>query len=70
METIEFVQCFSDRHGNVLEPVVIGPPQNIPKAMRHIIFKTLGSERTEMTVTVYGYTTKLMLEASGMRLEQ
>lgn len=71
MARIEFIQCFSDQHGNVLEPDALGLPQDTPKRMRHAItFKRVGGERTEMTVTAYGYTTGLMVEASRLRLEQ
>jgi uncharacterized protein YndB with AHSA1/START domain len=71
MEKIDFIQAFSDKDGNLLGPVALGLPQDIPKGMRHvIIFKRLAGERTEMTVTVYGYTTTLMIQASRMRLEQ
>jgi uncharacterized protein YndB with AHSA1/START domain len=71
MESIDFIQSFSDKHGNILEPAALGLPQDIPKSMRHLItFKGLEGEKTEMTVTVYGYTTTLMIQASRMRLEQ
>ena len=70
LATIVFVQCFSDPHGNLLEPAALGLPQDVPNGTRHDIgFERLGGERTAMTVTVYGYTTELMLEASRVRLE-
>jgi uncharacterized protein YndB with AHSA1/START domain len=71
MERIEFIQAFSDKHGHLLEPAELGLPEDTPERIRHLVtFKRLGSEQTELTVTAFGYTAGLMLEAARVRTEQ
>ena len=70
-ERIEFVLNFSDKDGNKLDPGKIGLPPGIPQDVPHIItFKSLGDQKTEMTVNEYGYTTDQAVETSKAGLEQ
>ena len=65
MERIEYILNFTDKDGNKLDPAAIGMPPGIPKNVPHvIIFKDLGNNRTEMTVTEYGYTSADVVELS------
>lgn len=68
---IEFVQHFTDYDGVQLEPAQIGIPPGVPKEVRHIIsFKKLDGDRTEMTVTEYGYTSEQARDLSKLGMEQ
>lgn len=70
-ERIEFVLNFSDKDGNTLDPAQIGMPPGIPKDVRHVItFKDLGNNKTEMTITEYGYTSAPIVEMSKAGLVQ
>ncbi len=55
LESIEFVQKFSDKYGNEIDPASVGMPSDFPKETRTVVtFKSLDSSKTEMTVTEYG----------------
>ncbi len=70
-ERIELVLNFSDKDGNKLDPAKIGLPAGIPQDVPHVItFKALGDNKTELTVTEYGYTTDQAVEISKAGLEQ
>lgn len=70
-ERIEFVLNFSDKDGNKLDPVKMGLPPGIPQDVPHVItFKSLGENKTEMTVNEYGYTTDTAVQTSKAGLEQ
>lgn len=70
-ERIEFTLNFADKDGNKLDPSKMGLPPGIPLDVPHVItFKSLGDEKTEMTVTEYGYTTDEAVQTSKAGLEQ
>jgi uncharacterized protein YndB with AHSA1/START domain len=70
-ERIEFVLNFSDKDGNKLDPAKIGMPPGIPADVRHVItFKSVGDNKTEMTVTEYGYGSDQIVEMSKAGLIQ
>jgi uncharacterized protein YndB with AHSA1/START domain len=70
-ESIEFVQHFTDKDGNRLEPSALGLPPGIPESVRHLItFKALAENKTEITVTEYDYATKEVVELSKAGMEQ
>lgn len=65
MKRIEYVLNFTDKDGNKLDPAAIGMPPGIPKDVPHtIVFRDLGNDKTEVTVTEYGYTTPEIVELS------
>ena len=69
MERIEYILNFSDKDGNKLDPAAIGMPPGIPNDVPHIIlFKKIGDNKTEVTVTEQGYTQAetVKLSKSGM----
>lgn len=70
-ERIEFVLNFSDKDGNKLDPAKMGLPPGIPQDVPHVItFKSLGENKTEMTVNEYGYTTDTAVQTSRAGLDQ
>ncbi len=70
MQRIEFVQSFVDKDGNKVEPATMGLPPGIPVDVPHAItFKTVG-DKTEMTVTEYGYPSAEIAELSRGGMEQ
>jgi uncharacterized protein YndB with AHSA1/START domain len=71
MEKLEFVQHFTDKGGKKLEPSSLGLPPGIPESVRHVItFKELGNNKTELTVTEYGYVSEEVVAVSKQGMEQ
>jgi len=71
LQLIEFVLDWADKDGKRIDPVAIGLPPDMPRDVRHVvIFKTLGDNKTEMTITEYGYTSDQQYELSKAGLEQ
>lgn len=70
-ERIEFVLNFCDKDGNKLDPAKMGLPPGIPQDVPHVItFKTVGDNKTEMTVIEYGYTLDEAVELSRAGLKE
>jgi uncharacterized protein YndB with AHSA1/START domain len=70
MQSIEFIQNLSDRNGNKMSPVKVGMPPDFPEDVRTlVIFKSMGANKTEMTVTQYADMGK-MSEFAKLGLEQ
>ena len=68
---IEFILNFTDKDGTKLDPANMGMPPGIPQDVRHVItFKAVGNNRTEMTVTEYGYTSDQAYDISTAGLKQ
>jgi uncharacterized protein YndB with AHSA1/START domain len=54
MQQIEFIQNLADGNGNLIDPGVFGMPPEFPRNTRTVVtFKSLGNEKTEMTITQY-----------------
>jgi uncharacterized protein YndB with AHSA1/START domain len=71
MQRIEFIQNFSDEDGKTVDPVKMGMPTDFPRDVRNVVtFKAVGDNKTEMTVTEYGYTSDQMFDLSRAGLEQ
>lgn len=71
MELIEFIQNFADKDGKKVSPAEVGLPSEIPQDVRNVvIFKVVGDNKTEMTVTEYGYTSDQARDLSQTGLEQ
>lgn len=71
MELIEFIQGFADKDGKKADPVAHGLPLDFPQDVRSTVtFKALSGNKTEMTVTEYGYTSDQMLDMSKAGLEE
>lgn len=71
MQFIEFIQSFADENGRKTDPSMLGLPPGLPRDVRSTItFHALGDNRTEMTVTEYGYTSDQQFELSKAGLEE
>jgi hypothetical protein len=71
MKRIEFVNNFTDKDGTKLEPASIGIPPGVPIDVQHVItFQEVGKDKTELTVSEYGYTTDQAHDISKAGLEQ
>jgi len=71
LQRIEFVLNFSDKDSNKLDPAKMGIPPGVPIDVPHVIvFKALDENKTEITVTEYGYTTDQAHNMSKVGLEQ
>ena len=71
LELIEFIHNLADKDGNKADPVKVGLPPDFPPDIRNVItFKTVGDNKTEMTVTEYGYRSDQWYNLSKTGLEQ
>ena len=71
MNRFVYVNRFSDKDGNAMDPVKQGLSPDIPKEMRHeVTFRELGKDKTEVTVIEYGWPLGPMMEMSKTGLEQ
>jgi hypothetical protein len=71
MQQIEFIQNFSDKDGKKADPAMMGLPPDLPQDVRNVVtFEAKGDNKTEMTVTEYGYTSDEMFDISKSGLEQ
>jgi uncharacterized protein YndB with AHSA1/START domain len=71
LQRIEFINHFTDKYGVKLDPTSLGLPPGVPQEVPHVItFKPVGSGKTEMTVTEYGYTSDQAHDLSRAGLEQ
>lgn len=68
---IEFIHNLADKDGNKIDPVAVGMPSDFPTDQRQVIaFKAPGDNKTELTVTEYGWTAGQMMEMSKMGMNQ
>jgi uncharacterized protein YndB with AHSA1/START domain len=71
MERFEYIQRFADRSGTALDPADVGIPSGVPKEVRSVnVFKAVGENETELTVTEYGFATDEAAGLSKQGLEQ
>ena len=69
LERIKFIQHFSDKDGNKLNPSAIGMPPGIPESVPHVVtLKAIDNNKTEITITESGYTSDhvVALSEAGM----
>lgn len=54
LKSIEFIQNLADKDGNKMPPGKVGMPPDFPEnILTVVLFKALGANQTEMTVTEY-----------------
>ena len=71
LRRIEFTNTFADADGKNIHPSQVGLPPEIPPEVPHVVtFNAAGPNRTEMTVTEYGYPSQQIADLSKMGLEQ
>ena len=70
MKSIEFVLDWSDKDGYRKDPDSLGLPATMPRDVRHVItFKSISPNKTEMTITEFGYTSAELFDLSKAGLE-
>ena len=70
-ERIEFVLDWADKDGKRVDPASMGLPANMPRDVRHVItFKSIAANKTEMTITEFGYTSQEQYDLSKAGLEE
>ena len=53
-QRIEFIQNLADASGKKMDPVMVGMPPDFPEDIKTVVlFKEIGKDKTEMTVTEY-----------------
>lgn len=68
---IEYIHNLADQHGRKLDPAALGMPPDFPTDQLHaVVFKPLGADKTELTITEYGWTPGHMMNLSRMGMEQ
>ena len=71
LSSIEFVLDWADKDGNRVDPASMGLPPTMPRDVRHVItFKSVGKNKTEMTITEFGYISDEHFDLSKAGLEQ
>lgn len=71
MERFGYVFNLSDKDGRTLDAGTLGLPPDFPRDARHrVAFKALDDDRTEMTMTEFGYTSDQLFDLSKIGLEQ
>jgi uncharacterized protein YndB with AHSA1/START domain len=70
-QRIAFTLRFCDKDANAFDPASQGMPPGIPSQVPHIItFKQLGPDKTEMTVSEFGYGDEQTVAMSKLGLDQ
>jgi len=76
LSRIEFIQSLCDKDGNKTDPVKVGMPPDFPLEIKTMVtFRTLGENKTEMTVVEYAdfgsisNFAQIGLEQSLMKIE-
>jgi uncharacterized protein YndB with AHSA1/START domain len=71
LEQIDFVHEFANKDGEKIEPASLGLPPGIPSQVpQSVTFRTVDGNKTEMTVSEYGYTSEDVVAISRVGLEQ
>jgi uncharacterized protein YndB with AHSA1/START domain len=71
MREIEYLHHFADKDGNRVDPAQQGLPPDMPEEVRNLVaFKTVGDNKTRITVTEYDWPVGHMMEMSKMGMEQ
>src|SRR5215469_16246674 len=70
MQQIEFIQNLADKDGKRADPVKVGLRADFPQDVRTVItFKAVG-DKTELTMTEYGFPDTQMFELAELGLHQ
>ncbi|HVZ41885.1 MAG TPA: SRPBCC domain-containing protein [Candidatus Kapabacteria bacterium] len=71
MKRIAYIHNLADSSGNRIDPAAIGMPPDFPQDQHHVVtFQPLDDERTEMTITEYGWAPGQMMEMSKLGMTQ
>lgn len=70
-ERIDYIHHLTDSEGTPIDPTSVGMPPDFQQPVRNtVLFKSVGDNQTELTVTEYDWTEGQMLEMSRLGLEQ
>jgi uncharacterized protein YndB with AHSA1/START domain len=70
-QRIDYIHHLADSAGNPIDPTSVGMPPDFPQPVRNtVLFKPVGDNETELTVTEYDWTEGQMMEMSKLGLEQ
>lgn len=70
-QQLEFYHNFADKDGQRVEPATLGLLADLPQNVRHVItFQPLPGNKTELTITEYGYSTQQSHDLSKAGMEQ
>jgi uncharacterized protein YndB with AHSA1/START domain len=68
---LEYLFHFSDKDGKQMDPATLSVPKGVPKEVPHVVvFKSLGTNKTEINFTEHGYTTEAARNISKLGMEQ
>ena len=71
MKRFTYILRFADKDGNIVGPAGHGLPPGMPNEVRHeVAFEEVSANRTELTVTEYGWPAGDLMEMSRLGLEQ
>jgi Activator of Hsp90 ATPase homolog 1-like protein len=71
MREIEYLHHFADKDGNRMDATEQGLPPEMPHEVRNLVtLKTVGDNKTEITVTEYDWPVCQMMEMSKIGMEQ
>ncbi len=71
LKRIEYIHNLADKDGHQKDPATVGLPPDFPQDMRNpVLFKAVGDNQTELTVTEYGWTVGHMMDMSKIGLAQ
>lgn len=70
LERIEFIHNLADKDGNKVDPAKLGMPPDFPQDMRHVVVFKSQNNKTEMTVTQFGWTPGQMRNLAEIGLGQ
>lgn len=71
MKRFVYILRFADKDGNPMEPARQGLSPDLPMEVRNeVTFKEVANNKTELTVTEYGWKVGPMMEMSKKGLEQ
>ncbi|MBC8151596.1 MAG: SRPBCC domain-containing protein [Bacteroidetes bacterium] len=71
MQRIDFTQYWADPDGHKIEPTAMGLPADFPYEVPHeLTFRAISDERTELTITEYGYPSAQHVNMSRAGMQQ
>jgi uncharacterized protein YndB with AHSA1/START domain len=69
--SIEYVLDWADADGRRIDPTSIGLPPDMPRDVRHVVtFRDAGEDKTEVTMTEFGYLSDRIMDLSKRGLEE
>ncbi len=68
---IEYIHNLADCEGKSIDPTSLGMPADFPRDQLHtVVFQSVGPDKTELTITEFGWTVGPMREMSELGMNQ